>query len=119
MIPYSQALRLRRIFSEDRQFGDRWKELAGWLGDRGFENSLVKEQLEKARRQDRQTLLNNSGKKSSGEEGVRVPFVTTYHPALSLIGKVVGRLHSMLKLRKSVERFFLHHHLYHLDDVRI
>ena len=40
-IPYGQALRLRRICSEDRQFQDRVGELAGWLKDRGYKESLV------------------------------------------------------------------------------
>ena len=87
MIPYSQALRLHRICSDDCQFGVRLKELAGWLGDRGYEDSLIKEQLDKAHRQDRQTLLKNSSKKSSREEGVRDPLVTTYHPALNSVGR--------------------------------
>ena len=40
-IPYGQALRFRRICSEDRQFQERVGELAGWLKDRGYEESLV------------------------------------------------------------------------------
>ena len=41
-IPYGQALRFRRICSEDRQCQERAGELAGWLKDRGYEESLVK-----------------------------------------------------------------------------
>ena len=45
-IPYGQALRFRRICSEDRQFQERVGELAGWLKDRGYEESLVNEQID-------------------------------------------------------------------------
>ena len=40
-IPYGQPLRFRRIFSEDRQFQERVGELAGWLKDRGYEESRL------------------------------------------------------------------------------
>ena len=56
-IPYCQALRFRRICSEDRQFQERVGELAGWLKDRGYEESLVNEQIDRVRRLDRATLL--------------------------------------------------------------
>ena len=44
--PLGQAFRFRRICSEDRQFQERVGELAGWLKDRGYEESLVNEQLD-------------------------------------------------------------------------
>ena len=56
-IPYGQALRFRRICSEDRQFQERVGELAGWLKDRGYEESLVNEQIDRVRRLDRTALL--------------------------------------------------------------
>ena len=95
-IPYSQALRFRRICSEDRQFQDRVGELAGWLKDRGYEESMVNEQIDRARRLDRQTLLANTGNRSTQGRGKRVPLVATYHPALNSLGKVARRLHPML-----------------------
>ena len=39
-IPYSQALRLRRICSEDNQLDARLRDLAGRLEDRGHDESL-------------------------------------------------------------------------------
>ena len=56
-ISYSQALRYRRICSEDRQFRDRVGNLAGWLKVRGYEESIVNEQIDRVRRLDRETLL--------------------------------------------------------------
>ena len=96
-IPYGQALRFRRICSEDRQFEERVGELAGWLKDRGYEESLVNEQIDRVRRLDRATLLANSGNRTNDQgRGERVPLVATYHPALNSLGKVARRLHPML-----------------------
>ena len=80
-IPYSQALRYRWICSEDRFFEDKVGELAGWLKDRGYEESKVDEQV---------FITKDQGR------GERVPFVLTYHPALNGLGKAAGKLQSML-----------------------
>ena len=96
-IPYGQALRFRRICSEDLQFQERVVELAGWLKDRSYEESLVNEQIDRVRRLDRATLLANSGNRTNAQgRGERVPLVATYHPALNSLGKVARRLHPML-----------------------
>ena len=96
-IPYGQALRFRIICSEDRQFQERVGELAGWLKDRGYEESLVNEQLDKIRRLDRTALLANAGNRTNDQgRGERAPLVVTYHPALNSLGKVARRLHPML-----------------------
>ena len=64
---------------------------------RGYEESLVKEQIDRVRRLDRATLLANSGNRANDQgRGERVPLVATYHPALNSLGKVAKRLHPML-----------------------
>ena len=45
VIPYSQALRYHRICSDDRQFKEHVDKLAGWLKDRGYEESFVNQQI--------------------------------------------------------------------------
>ena len=44
-IPYGQALRLRRISSDERKFRRRTEELVGWSVDRGYKEDFVREQL--------------------------------------------------------------------------
>ena len=83
---------MRRICSEDRQFQERVDELAGWLKDRGYEKSLVNEQIDRVRRLDRATLLANSGNRTNDQgRGERVPLVATYNPALNSLGNVARR----------------------------
>ena len=105
-IPYSRALRLRRICSEDHELDARLRDLAGWLEGRGYEESFIKEQIGEARRKDRETLLCNSNKTSKEDGLARVPLVTSYHPALNSIGKVAQRLHSMLSVSEEHRRVF-------------
>ena len=106
-IPYGQALRFRRICSEDRQFQERVGELAGWLKDRGYEESLVNEQIDRVRRLDRTALLANAGNRTNDQgRGERVPLVATYHPALNSLGKVARRLHPMLTNSEEHGRVF-------------
>ena len=96
-IPYGQALRLRRICSEDHQFQERVGELAGWLKDRGYKEALVNKQIDRVCTLDRTTLVANSGNRTNDQgRGERVPLVATYHPALNSVGKVARRLHPML-----------------------
>ena len=67
------------------------------LKDRGYEESLVNEQIDRVRRLDRATLLANSGNRTNDQgRGERVPLVATYHPALNGLGKVARKLHPML-----------------------
>ena len=96
-IPYGQALRFRRKCSEDRLFQERVGELAGWLKERGYEESLINEQIDRVHRLDRTTLLSNSENRTNDQgRGERVPLVATHYPALNSLGKVARRLHSIL-----------------------
>ena len=81
-IPYSQALRIRRICSEDRFFDRRVGELKGWLVNRGYREGEIDQQIERVRSCDRVGLLNRQNKDQS--DG-RIPLVLTYHPALNKV----------------------------------
>ena len=60
MIPYSQAVKYCRICLEGCEFRHRLGELAAWLKDKGYEDSLANEQLERVCTLDRETLLANT-----------------------------------------------------------
>ena len=57
-IPYGQALRIRRICSDDGKFRARSEELVGWFTNRGYEEGFVREQVERVKHLDRQALIN-------------------------------------------------------------
>ena len=57
-IPYRQALRIRRICSDEKEFRRRSEELVGWLVDRGYKEDFVRKQVDRACILDRAELLN-------------------------------------------------------------
>ena len=117
-IPYSQALRYRRICSEDRQFKDRLGNLAGWLNERGYEESLVNEQIDRVKELDRGALIANVNKEAISERTDRIPLVFTYHPALNSVGKTIRTLHSVLSNSEEHRAGFLSLRSLHFDAAR-
>ena len=79
-IPYSQAVRMRRICSREDLFQNRISDLKDWLYTRGYEKELVDSQVERASLLDRSTIL--QGNSGDNDLGGRVVFCTTFHPAL-------------------------------------
>ena len=109
-IPHGQALRLRRICSEDHQFQERVGELAGWLKDRGYKESLVNEQIDRVRRLDRTSLLANSGNRTN-DQGRGKGFLLLRHTIQRSIvwGKLPGDSILCSRIRRSIGRYFLSH----------
>jgi len=80
-IPYSQALRMRRICSTNESFSKRTSDLKDWLYARGYEKTLVDSQVDRASSLNREQILaGNSGRDSL--QGREV-FSVTFHPACS------------------------------------
>ena len=77
-IPYSLALRLRRICSTNDFFEKRARELHNILLERGYKNKLIKECIMRARKTSREEAFQSKQNSSSD----RVPLVVTYNPAL-------------------------------------
>ena len=61
-IPYSQALRLKRICDSEDVFKSREKELKGFLWKRGYERGFVDKQIGRVNGLDREVLLNATEK---------------------------------------------------------
>ena len=79
-IPYSQALRLNSIFSENSFYNKRCNEVDVWLREQGYSDKLVRQQILKARKQKRKDLLNNMKDKRND---YKLVFNVTYHPNFS------------------------------------
>ena len=75
-LPYSQALRLNRICSENSSYDKRCNELEVWLRERGYSDKLVGQQVLKARRHKRKDLLNDMEDKRND---YKLVFNITYH----------------------------------------
>jgi peptide-methionine (R)-S-oxide reductase len=86
IIPYSQALRIKRICSSEQTTKKkRLGELRCHLKKRGYNNASINHCFKKASGIDRKDLIQYKEQKTNN----RVPFVITYHPELSNLSIIV------------------------------
>ena len=81
-IPYSQALRLNRICSDNESFDKRCNDLEGWLMERGYNGKMIRKQILRARGHSRKDLLEREKGKTSEP---RLTFNITYYPILETL----------------------------------
>ena len=91
-IPYSLALRIRRICSTDDNFKQRTNELLEFLCQRGHKRDYVKTQINKAFNVPRKNTLYYQHKKSND----RTVFVTTYNPSLPNFNNIIKKYYPIL-----------------------
>ena len=77
-IPYSQALRIRRICSTDKSLKKRLGQLKNNLKRRGYKQNIIKKSFNKANTISRSSLLQYKEK----QKCKRTPCVLIYHPCL-------------------------------------
>ena len=80
-IPFGQAVRLRRIISEDVMLDERLKELETWFTNRGYNSENIKPEIERVKTMNRADLL----RKHKKEIDNRITLVLTYHLALTKV----------------------------------
>ena len=83
-IPFSQALRLRRICSEQDNLVMRSQELKHYLMKRGYPEQLLDTEIHRAINTPREDSLlrGNRGRKEQ-----RIPLVVTYHPSMNFLAR--------------------------------
>ena len=94
-IPYSLALRPRRICSDSNMFELRAKEMTNQLHNRGYLKQDIASVIDKARQWSRDALL--SYRPKSAEVGTMLPFVLTYHLDLPKIRDSVDKNWSIIE----------------------
>ena len=102
-IPYGQALRIRRICSEDSSFKEHLANLKSWLMDRGYKGGEIDTQLERVKGLQRDTLLN---RESKSKDGTRIPLVLTFHPALNEVHEILRKCENILLVDREHRRIF-------------
>ena len=81
MIPYSQALRLSRICSSENDFKGHVDRMKEWFLARNYPENVANEQINKF------VFGKSQSRRKNSENGI--PFVTTYHPKVKKIGKLI------------------------------
>ena len=100
-IPYSQALRLRRICSKQKDFLKRLHELEGYLRVCGYRQKCINEAFNKVKAMTRASTLVY---KTNIRNGDRTTFPITYHPNLRNLSGILLDKHSNILLRDPINR---------------
>ena len=95
LIPYSQALRINRICSENISFDVWYNELEEWLIKRNYNRTVARKQILKARAFSRDTLLDKTKEVMNSD---RLAF--TYNPSIKNFQNVLNEAHILLALNK-------------------
>ena len=93
-IAYSQALRLRRICSNESDFRRHTRVLASNLVARGYSSRQVKNSIAKVYSIPRSSALKQ--KPPGPKDKPKVPLVTSYHPSLPPLRKITKENHHIL-----------------------
>ena len=88
-IPYSQAIRLKRICSVETELIENLNNLEQWLVDRGYQRYKVKKEISRVNDIDRMNLL---VKKEKNKDNT-VTLTLTFHPALHSVVNILKRAH--------------------------
>ena len=91
-IPYSLALRLRCICSDNDTYKKHCKELMDYLVNRGYELNFLKTQIRRTSDISRNAALKPKPKQQTDT----VPFVITYNPALPNISRIIHKHSNVL-----------------------
>ena len=100
-MPYSQALRLNKICSDNESFDKRCNNLEGWLMNRGYSGKMIRKQMLRAREHSRKDLL----EKEKAETSVlKLTLNITNYPVFQNIRNLLQALHLLLAPDKEHKR---------------
>ena len=102
-IPYSQALRLNRICSNNAFFDQRCNELEHWLHERGYSERVVRQEILKARKIPRNELLQ---KEHNHPEENKLTLNITYYHAFQNTKTILEELQILLAPDKEHQKVF-------------
>ena len=89
-IPYSQALTLNRICSNNEFFDKRCNDLEKYLLVRGYSEKMVRKEILRARAIPRDALLD---KVNNQEKQNKITFNITYHPVFRDVRRILEELY--------------------------
>ena len=101
-IAYSQALRIRRICSEDPEDIRQTKNLIDKLGNRGYDPNKISEVVQNVYKIRREQLLKSETK----PQKEICPIIVTYHKNLPHIRKAINNNWHILSINKDLSNVF-------------
>ena len=101
-IPYSQALRAKRICTNDIDYKVACNNLQKTFIKRGYSHDLVNSQIKKASDKSREEVLQESAKRTQN----RIPLVTTYNRTLPNLMGIIHKHWHVLQSDARMEKLF-------------
>ena len=101
-IPYSQALRIKRICSSQQEFLSHTAKMINQFQKRGYDRSLIEQQINKANSQKREQLL----KEKKKETDANIPLSLKYNRTLSKIKEIVMKHWHVLHINPNLAEIF-------------
>ena len=101
-IPYSQALRIKRIFSTFEEYRKHSQDLIKRFVEKGYNESTVRKQIERADHLHESLLLQH--RKPKRKE--KIQFSLTYNPVLSNIKEIISKHWHILSIDSSFKEIF-------------
>ena len=102
-IPYSQALRVKRIYSETSEVIKHLKDLKDAFIERGYQSKILDHHFERVMIVDRKILLENKEKPST--QG-NLPLVLTFNKTLSNIKNIIYKHWHILSINENLRKVF-------------
>ena len=102
-IPYNQALRINRIFSDNESFDKGCNDLEGWLMESGYNGIMIRKQILKVREHSRKDLLEREKTEISEP---KLTFNITYYLVFQNIRNTLQESHLLLVRYKEHNNLF-------------
>ena len=102
-IPYGQALRIRRICTNLKEFEAASEKLTTKLRERGYSNTEIASQINRARAKPREDLLKYTTKEDKPQ---RIPYVFTYYPDLPDLKNTIDKHWLILNIDQKMKKTF-------------
>lgn len=102
-IPFSQALRIKRICSTENTQNARLGQLHKHLVVRGYNNNIIDSPFERANKTSRQELLEYKDKNKAAN---RTSLVLTYHPDFKNVSSIVQKHWKIIENDSNLKKVF-------------
>ena len=101
-LPYSQALRIRRICSEADELDKQNQSLTKHFRKRNYPSDLITSQITKASSITREETLALSHRETND----RIPLITTFHTNLPPLARIINNRWDLLRLKPHLSEIF-------------
>ena len=102
-IAYSQALRIKRICSEDDEFEHSINELQKQFEERDYNRTQIECQLDRVRNKNRSNLLQQPPLSTKRN---KIQLITTYNRTLPNLHKAIEKHWHLLKINNEISKVF-------------